>query len=67
MNNSLSLLATLGAIFIGFGIVVAIILGIILAAKKLNENRCRNCGCDIKEDNLFCPWCHCDLRGGGKG
>ena len=30
------------------------------------NGKCPNCGGKIKKTNLFCPWCHRDLRGGGK-
>lgn len=67
MNDFLGALKILAAILIGFIIVAAIIHGAIwLKIGIKNKSKCLNCGGDIKKENLFCPWCHCDLRGGGK-
>jgi hypothetical protein len=34
--------------------------------EKNIDNKCPNCHQSVKNFNLFCPYCHCDLRGGGK-
>ncbi|MDP1629712.1 MAG: hypothetical protein Q8L57_03775 [bacterium] len=67
MNNPSDFLYFLGLMSIGFIIAVALILGVTRLIKKSDKDKCLNCGGDIKRSNLFCPWCHCDLRGGGKG
>ena len=66
MNNPSDFLYFLGLASIGFVIAAALIWGATLLIKGFNKEKCLNCGGAIKEDNLFCPWCHCDLRGGGK-
>lgn len=66
MNNPSDFFSISGAMIIGFIIAAALILSMTRLIKKSDKNKCLNCGCDIKENNLFCPWCHCDLRGGGK-
>ena len=48
-----------------FWIAIFIVLLLWLTARKSVE-KCQNCGGKIKPTDLFCPWCHRDLRGGGK-
>ncbi|MDP1629568.1 MAG: hypothetical protein Q8L57_03030 [bacterium] len=52
---------------LSLGGLILLIWLIIRVIKRIRSGRCLNCGGDIKGSNLFCPWCHCDLRGGGKG
>jgi len=53
--------------------IVMIIIGLIYFAvaaiketRQRGNRKCKNCGRQVKTTNLFCPWCHADLRGGGK-
>lgn len=55
-------------IFLFFLTLVISIAFLVRAFMNMENGKCPNpnCGEKIKKTNLFCPWCHADLRGGGK-
>lgn len=46
--------------------IIVIIVAILLILAIRRNSKCTKCGKSVKITNLFCPWCHADLRGGGK-